>query len=216
MSLDPFKLNTLLYSPDPAPAGDPPKEEEAADKEEKPTDEKKKVEFSPEQQAEVDRIVKERLERAKTKAEVEAKKAADKAAADATASTLKEKGEFEKLANAEKARADKVEAELNTLRSELSAMRMRSAFDATAAKLQIKFANDAAKADAFEKITLDEVGEDFGGMEAALKKLRKERPHWFETPEAENLDGKTRGAGGKQSVSEALVTAKRSQYGGQL
>ena len=53
MSLDPFKLNTMLYSPDPAPAGDPPKEEEAAEKEEKPTDEKKKVEFTSEQQAEV-------------------------------------------------------------------------------------------------------------------------------------------------------------------
>ena len=56
MSLDPFKLNTMLYSPDPAPAGDPPKEEGAAEKEEKPTDEKKKVEFTSEQQAEVDRI----------------------------------------------------------------------------------------------------------------------------------------------------------------
>jgi len=214
--LHPFKLNTLLYSPDPSPAGDPPKEDTADDKEEKPTDEKKKVEFTSEQQAEVDRIVRERLERAKTKAEAEARNAADKAAADATASTLKEKGEFEKLATTEKARADAEKTRADKLEDELSALKMRSAFDATAAKLQIKFANDAAKADAFEKITPDEVGEDFGGMEAALKKLRKERPHWFETPEAENLDGKTRGAGGKQAVSEALVTAKRSQYGGQL
>ncbi len=215
MSLDPFKLNTMLYSPDPAPAGDPPKEGEP-ETEEKPTDEKKKVEFTSEQQAEIDRILKERLERAKTKAEADAKKATDKAAADAAANALKEKGEFEKLASTEKARADRVEAELNELRAEVLTMRMRTAFEATAAKLQIKFANDAAKADAFEKINPDEVGEDFGGMETALKKLRKERPHWFETPEAENLDGKTRGAVGKQAVSETLIAAKKSQYGGQF
>lgn len=215
MSLDPFKLNTLLYAPDPAPAGDPPRDDEALAEEES-TDEKKKVEFSAEQQAEIDRIVKERLERAKTKAEADAKKAADKAAADATAQTLKEKGEFEKLAGAEKARADAAEQEREKLRAELSALRMRSAFDATAAKLQIDFVNDAAKADAFEKIDPSEVGEDFGGMEAALKKLRKERPHWFKVPEAEDLNGKTRGAGGKQAVSEALVGEKKSRYGGAI
>lgn len=79
----------------------------------------KKVEFTPEQQKELDRILAERLKREKEKAE----RAEAKAKADAEEAALKDKQAFEELANKRQTRIAELEAqtsELDTSRQKLA------------------------------------------------------------------------------------------------
>lgn len=81
-------------------AADTPKTGDApgADKPESGAGEKEALEFTAEQQAHIDKLMKERLERSKSKWESEQEKAKEKAKADAERERLKEKEEFKTLA----------------------------------------------------------------------------------------------------------------------
>lgn len=97
-------------APPPAPA-EPPKPDDAAGKDHKGGDaggDDKKF-----TQADVNAIVKERLERERKKAESEAQKLREEAEAEA----LKKQGDFQKLAEKHEARVKELEAEQATLKA---------------------------------------------------------------------------------------------------
>lgn len=73
----------------------------------------KKVEFTPDQQKEVDRIIADRLKREKEKTE----RAEAKAKADAEEAALKDKQAFEELANKRQARITELEGSVGELES---------------------------------------------------------------------------------------------------
>ena len=198
--------NLFLYSPDPAGGGsaetdsgtgggDKPAEkaDEHPEGEKHETPEEKK--FS---QADVDRILKERLERERKKSE----EAAAKLKADAEAKTLAEKGEFKELAEKEKAEREKAETELRSLK-------LQGAFEKSARKLNVEFQNENAAKDAFAKLDAASVGDDLKGMDDAVKKLLKDYPYLFKEISAEEIDATVKGKETVQAVNEQLVKSKQ-------
>lgn len=176
---------------DGAGAGDPP-----AEKTESQTSDDKSTEAHEKKftQADLDRIVKERLDRERKKSE----DAAAKAKADAEQATMKEQGQFKELAEQEKTKRETLEAELHS-------MKLRGAFEKASSKLGLKFANEAAEQDAFDKLNVESVGDDLKGMDDAIKGLLKDRPYLFEKVTAEDIDAKTK----RRESDKGIVTDAR-------
>jgi hypothetical protein len=73
------------------------------------------VTFTDEQQAKIDQIIADRLERQRTKLEAEAEEARQKAEQEAEEARLAEQQEFQELAETRKAKLDELQPQLETL-----------------------------------------------------------------------------------------------------
>jgi len=156
-------------------------------------------------QADMDRVVKERLEREKKKTE----ETAAKAKADAEAAALAEQGKYKELAEKSQKEAEAKQAEKEKAEAELKSLKLRSAFEKAVGKLSLAFANEAAAQDAFEKLDVESVGEDFKGMDEAIKKLHKERPYLFGEVEAADIDARQKGQETTAAANEKLINQKK-------
>lgn len=115
-------------------------------------------------------------------------------------------------------RADDAEGKLETLRADNASLKLRQKFDVKVRALELKFANEAAEEDAFKALDTEAVGEDFKGMEDAIKQLEEDRPYLFSEeegkPRVPKTDGKEKGAGNTSAASQTAVAAKRKQISG--
>lgn len=73
------------------------------------------IKFTPEQQKHIDKLIAERLERAKRKAEDDRKAELEKAAAEAEKQRLAEQGQYKELAEKAQARVTELETQLEEL-----------------------------------------------------------------------------------------------------
>lgn len=122
MTLKDFLLSQILYQADGATGGSSEEQQEEIEKEIEETPEENneettdgspenksnKIEFTPEQQEEINRIIAERLARERKKQEAEKKRLEE----EAERKRLKEQGEYKEL-------AEKYQQELESLKSEL-------------------------------------------------------------------------------------------------
>lgn len=192
----------FFYSPDDAAgttadgagAGEKPAEtaesQDDTDKSKEPPEKK----FT---QADLDRIVKERLDRERKKSE----DAAAKAKADADQAALKEQGQFKELAEQEKTKREQIEAELRSIK-------LRGAFEKASSNLGLEFVNDAAEQDAFGKLDAETVGDDLKGMDEAVKALLKDHSYYFKKIATEDIDAKTKK---RESAKGVLTDARKSE-----
>lgn len=175
---------------------------------------KPKVEFTKEQQDEINRIIADRLSRkeAQLKADAEAKAKADKEAAEKKA--LEDQGEYKKLAEAEQKKT--LEAETRAKQAEAKAQRLelQRRFEASVSEMGVKFVNAKAAEDAFLHLDAAAVGEDFTGMEVAVKKLIEDRDYFFEEVPAvgQNIDATSKGKVSQRAAKETIIKKKRSSY----
>ena len=206
--INPFPRVPFLYAPDDAAgatdagagAGEQPAEKTESQEHTDQTKEPEKK-FS---QADLDRIVQERLERAHKKTE----EATAKAKSEAEAAALKEQGKFKELAEQNQKAAEEEKAKREALEAKMRSIELRGAFEKSAKELGIEFENESAAEDAFEKLDTTVVGEDLKGMKDAVKKLLKERPHFFKKTEAENIDARTKS---RESAKGVLTDARKSE-----
>jgi hypothetical protein len=208
---NPFSRRHFLFAPDDIAggAGADDKDKASAEKTEQSeqSDDKSKTEGEKKfTQADLDKIVKERLEREHKKtvdAAAEAKAASEKAA-------LAEQGKFKELAESARAEAENEKTAREKLETELRVSRMKSAFEKSASNLGLGFVNETAMDDAFEKLDVEVVGEDLKGMDEALKKLQKERPYMFKETESFDIDARQKGKESASTVNEKTIRAKKS------
>lgn len=174
----------------------------------------KKVEFTPEQQAFIDKKIGEARvkEREKAKAEAETKVKAEQEAADKK--VLEEKGEFKKLAEAEQKKAQEAEDRANKAVAEAARLKLQRQFDVTVTELGVKFVNSKAAEDAFAHLDTEAVGEDFKGMEGAVKKLIEDRDYFFEEVPiiGKNIDATSKGKINKTAAKKTIIENKRKSY----
>ncbi len=178
----------------------------AGDLPEDGTREPKKVEWTPEQQAEFDKraaaLKKAAAEEArkKTLAEIEAKQKAESEAAEKK--RLEEEGKFreasEKSEEARKAAEDKAAAAERRAQE----LELKDSFHTVIRDMDIVFVNGQAAKDAFA--ALDKEGiEDEAGMKKAIEALQKDRPYLFgEALEPPGTDARERGRKQTNSKSE--------------
>lgn len=169
-----------------------------------------KPSFSAEQQKYVDELLgnTRKAEREKARKDAEAKAAKEKEEADKK--KLEEQGEFKKLAEAaekkaanEKARADEAVAEAKNLK-------LQRKFDEAVADLGVEFVNPKASEDAFAHLDLEAVGEDFSGLEDAVKQLVEERSYLFQEEEVKSIDATDKGKVRNSINKETIVKKKKS------
>jgi hypothetical protein len=122
------------------------------------SEEPAKIEFTPEQQAEIDRIIRERLERQKRKFEAQQ---AD-AQAEAERKKREENEEFRKLYEETKAELDRIRAEAKA--AELSALKTRLLVEAGYSAEQIT------------RISKYVVGEDEDAIKASIDEIKADIP----------------------------------------
>lgn len=141
--------------------------------------------FTPEQQAHIDTLVTDRLKRAQAKWQADAQAAAEKAKADVDATKLAEEKRFQELADKTAKERDAAVAERDAERAQVKQFHLREAFRGAAAALKLKWATDAASADAFALVAAEvaalDVAEDgkVKGMDDVLKGLQTSRPYLF-------------------------------------
>ena len=146
------------------------------------------IQFSPEQQAHVDGLITDRLKRAQVKWEADQKASSDKAAATANATKLAEEKRFQELAEKAAQERDTAITERDNERAQVRQYHLRESFRVAAATMKLKWATDAASADAFALVAgdvgkLDVVDGKVTGMDDVLATLQKARPYLFVKPE---------------------------------
>jgi len=212
-----FKLNQPLFDKEGGAGGgesDETTDDSAGDENIGEAGKKKKVEFTSDQQKEINRIVAERLARqeAQIKADTEAREKKAKEDADKTA--LEEQGKFKELAEAEqkkalaeKERADQAVAEANKLK-------LQRQFELTVAEMDVKFVSIKAAEDAFAHLDTEAVGEDYKGMKEAVEKLIEDRDYLFEevVPAGQNIDATQKGKLSKTGAKKSIIEKKRKSY----
>lgn len=130
-----------------------------------------------------------------------------------------EKAEAERkqadLSEVEKANAKAKQEESEKLRlsQENKTLKLQGAFTSKVRAMKLEFANENAERDAFQALDLEVVGEDISGMDAAIKKLVKERAYYFGTGEQTQTieDGAAKGKINAAALTtEAINKKKRS------
>lgn len=177
----------------------------------------KKVEWTPDMQAELNRraatIKKAAAEEARRQAlaEVEAKQKAEKEAAEKKA--LEEQGKFKEMS--EKAEAEKRQAEEKAAAAEKRAkeFELKDTFRATVEELGLNFVTVQAAKDAFALLDKDGI-EDEAGMKSAVEKLVKERPYYFgEIEEPSGTDAREKG---KKQTSQKTLEERQKELASRI
>jgi hypothetical protein len=125
----------------------------------------------------------------------------------------KKEREEKELSEAQKAqkRAEEAEAEKLRLEAENRELKLRDKFRSKSQELKISFANEKAEEDAFNQLDPEEVGDDFSGLESAIKTIVKDRPYLLgkqtETPIIN--DGSLKGKVTKNSLTQEAIAKKR-------
>lgn len=144
-------------------------------------------------------VMTETISRRKTIKELKAKMTSD---TDDKAETLEE---------AQK-EVTKLQKKLDTQDSKMLELEQKQAFLDTVGKLKLKFVNKKAQTDALSHIDWDNVSfDDDGkvlGMDAEVKRIKKERSYLFETKEPPDVD-----SGNKGGPPEADVDALAEEKG---
>ena len=135
-----------------------------------------RVEFTEEQQAKIDEIVVERLERAKSKWESEQEEAQKKAEAEAEQKRLEEQAEWQKLAERRAEETATAQAEAQRLSEEMASVRIRHAVEILAAEMGFQSPGDAFGLADLAGVKISEDGE-VRGVKEALEKLVKDKPY---------------------------------------
>lgn len=122
--------------------------------------------------------------------------------------------EMSELEKAQKATAETT-ANLTKLKEENRQLKLRMEFDHKASELELAFVNPTAAEDAFKALDMDIVGDDFSGMEKAIKKLQEDREYFFSksmttTTQPVN-DGRQKGKGNQAILTQEAINQKRSQ-----
>ncbi len=151
--------------------------------------------------------LKELFEKHGVKDEAELKTKLD-ALSKAETDKLGEVDKAKKLADDEKARADKLAGDLEATNASLKKLTLQREFGFTARTLELKFSSTQAEADAFALADLSKVkldGDKVEGMEEAVKELQKVRPYLFGEgkPGVPEIDAKN-GKGGKKTDADAI------------
>ncbi len=158
-----------------------------------------KVTFTPEQQAHIDALIADRVERAKKTAKeqalAEAKQARDREQMDELERVKAEKADAEKLAGDAMAERDRVlveaEAKVAALAAGVPAERLEKA-------LRLLDLGD---------VTVDEGKVDPKTVGGAVEKLKAEIPELFASPAADRSGGDFSGGQGKRTFTAAEVKA---------
>lgn len=165
-----------------------------------------KIEFTPEQQRHIDKLIAERLERHKRKSDEERKAETDKAQADSERKRAEEEKRFSDLAAAEKKRADEAEAKVLAAEERIKAQTIRAEVRVMALKLGFHNPDDAASLADLSGVELAEDGA-VKGVEAALKALLKDRPYLAGAEKkAPDIDAGKRGGG---NTPEAIAARNK-------
>jgi len=179
---------------------------------------KKRIEFSAEQQAEVNRIIEERLKREREKSKTEAEARENKVKDAAEKKALEEQGKFKELAESAEKRAADEKERADAAEKKAQSLFLQRKFDEAVAALEVKFVNPKASEDAFAHLDAEAVGEDFSGMEAAVKKLIEDREYLFTEvePQVRNIDATEKGKVKANIRKDDIVKRKRQtgQYSG--
>ena len=192
----------LVYFDKDDSAGDPPDDEHEEDVDESKVEKPKRQSFTPEQQAEIDKLIGATRvkEREKAKADFDAR--VQKEHEDAEKEAMKEQGKFKELAD--KAQTEKAAAlaDAEQARKEANDLKMQIAFEDAAEELDISFVSKQAAKDAFKFLDAEKVGEDGAGMPKALESLKDERPYLFADTSNEdtNTDAREKGKRPKKEV----------------
>jgi len=171
---------------------------------------KTKVEFSADQQKEIDRIIGDARikEREKAKAEAEAKVKQEQAAAEKKA--LEDQGKHKELAEAaekkalaEKERADRAEEEAKVLR-------LQRDFENKVRDAKLEFKNSLAAKDAF-KAVVELLGDETEITDDHIKQLVKDRDFLFGKADPVNLnnDAGKKGKGNTNILTQEQIEKKK-------
>ncbi len=127
----------------------------------------------------------------------------EKSQTDAQQKELAKQGEFQKLAEAEKVRAEKLAAEYEALKVATVSEKKRSAMMVAAIKAGAIDAGDVVKLADFETVTVGDNGEP-QGADTIIDTLKKAKPHMFG-------QAKVPGVNNERAGGEVL---KREDYAG--
>jgi len=163
--------------------------------------------WTKEQQAEFDKraaaLRKSAFEKGKAEAKTSLEKEQSKEKEKAEKKRLEDEGKYKEVAD--KAEAAKELAEIKAQEAEKKARNSEKkiSFRDTVTDLEIEFVNAKAREDAFQFLNDEEIGEDFTGMEKAVKDLIKERPYLVKGDTTEtNDDSKEKGKKRKDDNKE--------------
>lgn len=134
------------------------------------------VQFTPEQQAHIDNIIKERLARQKDTMEGQATAARERAEREAAETKAREQGEYQKLAESEKARADKAEADRVALEARTRDRITKTEVRAAAVGLNAVDPDDVYALLDKSKVEYSDDGEPTN-IAALVKTLLEAKPH---------------------------------------
>jgi len=134
------------------------------------------VRFTPDQQAFVDRLITERLEKARSKWQTEQEEAQRKAEAEAEQKRLEDQAEWQKLAERRAEETASAQAEAQRLSEEMASVRIRHAVEILAAEMGFQSPADAFGLADLAGVKISEGGE-VQGVKEALEKLAKDKPY---------------------------------------
>ncbi len=199
-------------------AEDESQEDESADDgDKKKSKDKKKVQWTPELQSELDRRAAGIKKKAKEEAaaELKAQQAKDKAKEDSD--KLKAEGKFEEAAKLEKTAREKAEKDLEEANGKLKKLGLQDKFADAAEELNLGFVSKKAAQDAFDKLDPEVLGEDGEGMKKALAKVHKEFDYYFDTPDDDEEDTGTDGKSkGKRQKQEEMTKERKADLAKRL
>lgn len=204
----------IFFSPDDsAGGGDTTATEESTTDVETTSADDGKKHWTPEMQAEFDKraaaLKKAAKEAGRADALAELEKKSKKEKEDAEKKRLAEEGKYQEVAT--KAEAARLEAENRAIEAERKAheTEKKVAYRDAVDNLNIEFANDQARKDAFLFLDDEEVGDDFSGMEKAVQKIVKERPYLVgKRTDDEATDAKEKGRKPKEDkeAEQSLIS----------
>lgn len=211
-----FKLNQpYFFSPDGGGGGGSEDDETDDGAGGENTDDagKNKITFTPEQQAELNRLIgktrKEEREKAAKDADAKAKKEKE----DADKKALEEQGKFKELKEDAEKKQKAAETERDEAKAELARIKLQRDFETTVTDSGYKFVNGKASEAAFAHLDLETVGEDRAGLKDAVKKLVEDFEFYFEEVErAPEIDATPKGKANKGASKDTIVQTKRKSY----
>ncbi len=133
------------------------------------------IQFTPEQQTAIDRLITERLARQKATIEGQTNAAREKSEREAAEQKAKEQGEYQKLAESEKQRAEAAEQKAKEIEERTRTRIVRSEIRSVATEMQFSYPDDVPRLIDAEAITFDDEGEPTN-IKALLTQLAKDRP----------------------------------------
>lgn len=198
----PLQLDRLIRFKDPDdqskdPPEDDPDDIDPDDKSEEKKDKSKdkskdkKIEWTKDQQAELDRRAGAIKQNAEAKAKRDLENEQERIKEEAEKESLKAQGKFKEAAEKSEKAKEAAEQRAKDAEAKAKTLELQNAFIDSAESLKYGFVTKQAAQDAFSFINTqyaETVGEDGAGMEKALEKLKEDRPWLFDDSTNEDDD----------------------------